>query len=58
MSRTRTVTNDSTEIASDPARIQRIVDRRVAMRFGVSLPLAATINALAGRGPRSEGIRG
>ena len=58
MSRNRIVTNASAEIASDPARIQRIVDRRLAMRLGMSLSLAAAINALAGRGPRSEGIRG
>lgn len=56
MSRTKTVTNAAPILAADPARIQSLVDRRLAMRLGMSLPLAATVAALAGLGPRTERV--
>jgi hypothetical protein len=48
------VTNDQARVPPDPVRIQAVVDRRLAMRLGVSLPTAAVIAALAGLGPQAE----
>lgn len=37
----------------DPDTMQRIVDRRVALKLGVSTPLGAAIAALIGAGPNN-----
>ena len=36
---------------NDPALVQALVNRRIAFRLGVSLPVAAVVASLAGLGP-------
>lgn len=47
----------TTEPAPDSIVVQAAIDRRLALRLGVSLPVAATLAALAGIGPQTREAR-
>ena len=55
--RTRLPSPASPAFVLDPDTAQNVVHRRLAMRFGLSLPVAAAMAALAGLGPQG-GRRG
>lgn len=46
-----------TEVVPDPTLLQAGVDQRLAVRFGVSLSLAAVLSSLAGIGPQTREAR-
>ncbi|WP_375460587.1 hypothetical protein [uncultured Enterovirga sp.] len=57
-SRRQTVSPSTTDLRphlADRDVLQAVVTRRLAMRFGITAPLAATVAALAGLGPNEEG---
>lgn len=54
---TKSLTYRPTEATPDSAVLQSVINRRLALRLTVSLPVAATYAALAGIGPQSREAR-
>lgn len=57
MTKTKSIICPRPRLDPDPDLVQRLVTRRLALRLGLTLPVAAAVASLAGLGPNS-GRRG